>query len=74
MEEELEKLEGNELTDAERRGAEEIGVRWAVSQEAEKGNPYSEEDPEHWFYELDKICPEYVEPWPEESRPVSEAL
>jgi hypothetical protein len=73
MNEELEKLEGNKLTDAERLGAEAIGVRWAHSQwEADTGNPYSEEDPEYWFYELDKICPEYVEPWPEGLRRVSE--
>lgn len=69
IEEELEKLEGKELTDEERRGAEEIGVRWQVSQqEAEKGNPYNRKDPEYWFYELDQICPEYVELWPEELR------
>lgn len=73
MEEELEKLEGKDLTDAERRGAEEIGVRWQASQqESEKGNLFSIQDPEYWFYELDRICPEYVEPWPEELRQVSE--
>lgn len=39
MREELEKLEGNELTDAERRGAEEIGVQWIYPQEkADEGN------------------------------------
>lgn len=75
IEEELEKLEGKELTDAERHGAEEIGVRWTVSQqEAVQGekNPYDLDDPSYWYYELDKICPEYAEPWPEELCRVSE--
>lgn len=74
IEEELEKLEGKELTDAERRGAEEIGVRWTVSQQeaVQEENPYDLDDPSHWFYELDKICPEYAEPWPEEVCRVSE--
>lgn len=73
MEEELEKLEGKDLTDAERRGAEEIGVQWHVpQQEVKKENPYAY-GPEYLFYELDKICPEYAEPWPEELRRISEA-
>ncbi|KAL1854333.1 hypothetical protein Daus18300_011519 [Diaporthe australafricana] len=73
MEEELGKLEGNELTDAERRDAEEIGVQWSSSQQKEEEeNPYRDTDLKYWFYELDKICPEYAEPWPEELCRVAE--
>ncbi|KAK8140110.1 hypothetical protein PG984_000176 [Apiospora sp. TS-2023a] len=66
MHEELEKLSGSSLTDAEIRGAEEIGVRWCEpAEEAVKKNPYGQHSLEHWFYELDLICPEYKKPWPE---------
>lgn len=72
MTEELQTLGGKELTDEERRGAEDIGVRWQIPEEVtEKENPYNQDDPQYWFYELDKTCPEYVEPWPEELRPVA---
>ncbi|KAK8083886.1 hypothetical protein PG996_002667 [Apiospora saccharicola] len=66
MEEELDKISGSSLTEDERRGAEEIGVRWCEpAVETVKENPYDEESLEHWFYELDMVCPEYKEPWPE---------
>lgn len=69
MDEELQELEGNKLTAAEKRAAEEIGVRWntktrCVHREAKNRNPYNREDAEYWFWELDRICPEYSEPWP----------
>lgn len=69
----LEKLDGQELTDAERRGAEEIRVQWCepVEKKVEK-NPYAWHTLEHYFYELDLICPEYKEPWPDELRRVTE--
>ncbi|KAK0368494.1 hypothetical protein CLIM01_14151 [Colletotrichum limetticola] len=66
--EELEKLDGEELNIAERREAEEIGVVWhgpTESDDCEDGNPYDCEFFEHYFFELDRICPEYNEPWPE---------
>ncbi|KAK8118245.1 uncharacterized protein PG998_006526 [Apiospora kogelbergensis] len=62
VQEELECLNGNQLTDAERQGAEEVGVRWCEEME---GNPYGVRQLEHWLFELDLICPEYREPWPE---------
>lgn len=72
MEEEVRKLESIELTDEERRGAEEVGVRW-TDQEAEKENPYDKErDVEYWFFELDEICPEHNELWPEGLHRISE--
>ncbi|KAK1688422.1 hypothetical protein BDP55DRAFT_629529 [Colletotrichum godetiae] len=71
MLDELEELGGNELTEAERRGAEELGVEWRGPIESgnENENPYNEYDLEHYFYELDLICPEYNEPWPEGTHP-----
>ncbi|KAK8044127.1 hypothetical protein PG993_004151 [Apiospora rasikravindrae] len=67
VEEELDKLSGSSLTEAEIRGAEEIGVRWCEPARAPvQKNPYDMSSLEHWFYELDLICPEYKEPWPEE--------
>lgn len=67
VDEELGKLSGSSLTDAEIRGAEEIGVRWCEpAAEAVEKNPYDKSSLEHWFYELDLLCPEYKEPWPEE--------
>ncbi|KXH29764.1 hypothetical protein CSIM01_05530 [Colletotrichum simmondsii] len=71
MTQELEVLHGEELTESERRDAEEIGVVWHQAIESDKsedGNPYRNEDLEHYFFELDLICPEYNEPWPEELR------
>ncbi len=35
----LEKLDGDELTDAERQGAEEIGVQWYEPVEEMERNP-----------------------------------
>lgn len=52
MKEELDKLSGSSLTDAEIRGAEEIGVRWCEPAEEavkKKENPYDEESLEYWF-------------------------
>lgn len=70
MEEELRELETIKLTDEERHSAEEVGVRWG-DQEA-KENPYDDQrDLEYWFFELDEICPEYSEPWPEALRRIS---
>lgn len=69
--EELEKLNGEELAVAERRDAEEIGVVWhgpTESDECEDVNPYHWLEMEHYFFELDLICPEYNEPWPEDMR------
>ncbi|KAK1500434.1 hypothetical protein CABS01_10158, partial [Colletotrichum abscissum] len=66
--EELEKLNGEDLTHEERRGAEEIGVVWhgpTKSKESKKRNPYPNRYLEHCFSQLDRICPEYNEPWPE---------
>ncbi|RYP68436.1 hypothetical protein DL771_006700 [Monosporascus sp. 5C6A] len=71
IKEELEKLDGHELTDAEKRGAEEIGVRWCEPAEKEK-HPYEWSTLEYYFYELDLLCPEYKEPWPEGLRRVTE--
>ncbi|RYP19451.1 hypothetical protein DL765_003352 [Monosporascus sp. GIB2] len=52
----LEKLDGQELTDAERRGAEEIGVQWCDPVEKkEEENPYGRMTLEYYFYELDLI-------------------
>ncbi|KXH50241.1 hypothetical protein CNYM01_08922 [Colletotrichum nymphaeae SA-01] len=68
MTQELEVLHGEELTELEKRDAEEIGVVWHElneSDEREDRNPYHREDLEHYFFELDLICPEYNEPWPE---------
>ncbi|KAI2602715.1 hypothetical protein GGR54DRAFT_653579 [Hypoxylon sp. NC1633] len=68
MMEVLEELDGDDLTDEERRGAEEIGVAWCepvpVEEEVNQ-NPYDDKTLEFYFYELDLICPEYKEPWPE---------
>ncbi|KXH28636.1 hypothetical protein CSAL01_02464 [Colletotrichum salicis] len=68
---ELEELDGDELTEAERRGAEELGVEWRgpIESESDYKNPYDKHDLEHYFYELDLICPEYKEPWPEGTHP-----
>lgn len=75
MEEELRELEGNQLTAVERRAAEDIGVRWeteVTQKETKTKNPYDEKDAKHWFWELDKICPEYNGPRPEGLTRVSE--
>ncbi|KAK1506022.1 hypothetical protein CTAM01_03357 [Colletotrichum tamarilloi] len=71
MTDELEKLGGEDLTAEERRDAEEIGVIWDKSTgsgERKSRNPYHRRDMEHYFFELDLICPEYNEPWPEGMR------
>ncbi|KAK1719637.1 hypothetical protein BDP67DRAFT_485774 [Colletotrichum lupini] len=71
MTEELKKLNGGDLTAAERRDAEEIGVIWDEPTEGDEGdkckggNQYDRGDVEHYWFELDLICPEYNEPWPE---------
>lgn len=68
MREVLEKLNGDELTDEEIRGGEQIGVRWC----APPGEEQEEEDSlheygslEYYLDILDSICPEYNEPWPD---------
>ncbi|EXF83564.1 hypothetical protein CFIO01_00706 [Colletotrichum fioriniae PJ7] len=71
MTQELEALDGDELTESERRDAEEIGVIWDGSTESakcESGNPYEVYEMEHYWFELDLICPEYNEPWPKKMR------
>ncbi|KAK8061164.1 hypothetical protein PG997_015385 [Apiospora hydei] len=58
---ELYKLNGCNLRDAERRGAEDIGVRWCeppITEETKARNPYSRWSPEWYFFELDLICPD----------------
>ncbi|KAK8077076.1 hypothetical protein PG996_003246 [Apiospora saccharicola] len=70
---ELVKLDGCNLSDAERQGAEEIGVMWCEPpnvKETEAANPYDLGSTEWCFFELDLICPEYREPWPEELHPI----
>ncbi|KAK7436787.1 hypothetical protein Landi51_12401 [Colletotrichum acutatum] len=66
MTQELEALDGGELSESERRDAEEIGVVWDEPTESDKcqsGNPYGLHEMEHYWFELDLICPEYNEPW-----------
>ena len=58
MREVLDRLEGNELGDGERRKAEEIGVIWDEPRpKAPKavGNPYKRNTLDRWIYELEKI-------------------
>lgn len=58
MREVLNSLEGNDLTDEERRKAEEIGVIWAEPRpEAPKvvDNLYKGNTLDYWMYELEKI-------------------
>ncbi|KAK1458870.1 hypothetical protein CMEL01_01869, partial [Colletotrichum melonis] len=75
--EELEKLNEEDLTHEERRGAEEIGVVWhgptkseesKESDECVHGNSNPNRYLEYCFFQLDRICPEYNEPWPEGMR------
>ena len=59
IEEVLEKLDGCNLSDAEIRGAEEIGVRWCSPppiEEVDGRNPYAGGSIEWYFFELDQIC------------------
>lgn len=67
MKEELQKLKGANLTDEERRGAEDIGVHWCEPpvDKSRATNPYDRDTVEHWFFKLDSVCPELNEPWPE---------
>ncbi|KAF5254430.1 hypothetical protein FANTH_688 [Fusarium anthophilum] len=63
MSEVLDRLEGSELPEEERLGAEEIGVVWdngrpeppTKMRNTEMGNPYLISTIEHWLYELRKI-------------------
>ncbi|KAK6854980.1 hypothetical protein PG995_008512 [Apiospora arundinis] len=58
MEEELDELDGCSLSDAERRGAEEIGVRWCeppAAKETQDENPYKWESMEWFYFELDRL-------------------
>ena len=70
-----EELAGDAITDAERRGAEDIGVNWHETlQKCEEvdENPYGDRTVEFYFQELDLLCPEYKEPWPKDLRRVVE--
>jgi len=49
------RLEGDQLSDDERRRAEEIGVVWDRPAPEVTGNPFSKDTEDYWFYELDKI-------------------
>lgn len=63
------------MTDVERSAAEDIGVRWKtddISKETKRKSPSKIQDAEYWVRELDNICPEYNEPWPEGLNRVSE--
>ncbi|UZP32247.1 hypothetical protein NXS19_000063 [Fusarium pseudograminearum] len=58
MSEVLDRLEGSDLPDEERRGAEEVGVIWEKSRPEPpgvRGNPYRSTMLEFWMYELEKI-------------------
>jgi hypothetical protein len=60
MENVLESLKGNDLTEDEKRGAEDIGVKWHnMGPEPQRPeviqNPYDRRTLEHWMYELEKI-------------------
>ena len=58
MSEVLDRLEGSDLPEDERRGAEEIGVVWdKVRPEPPRviGNPYRSTMLDFWMYELEKI-------------------
>lgn len=73
IKEEVDKLDGCNLTDAERRNAKNIGVRWceppSVNKTKDK-NPYARRPMEWYFFELDLICPNYREPSPEGLRQI----
>jgi len=61
MEEELEKLDGCNLSDAERQGAERLGVRWCDPppvEETKGTNPYEWASKQWVLFELDRICPD----------------
>lgn len=62
--EEKEKLSGSNISDYERRNAEDLGVIWddpvklgCEPTPAPDKNPYEIHQIEHWYYELDKIRP-----------------
>ncbi|OAQ65163.1 hypothetical protein VFPPC_06320 [Pochonia chlamydosporia 170] len=62
--EENEKLAGSNISDSERRNAEELGVIWddpvklgCEPTPAPDKNPYETHQIEHWYYELEKISP-----------------
>lgn len=64
VEEEVEKLKGSEISESERRGAEEVGVVWdrkvKLGCEAKPDlldNPYEKSQIEYWYQELEKIAP-----------------
>ncbi|POS75691.1 hypothetical protein DHEL01_v205908 [Diaporthe helianthi] len=74
MNEERTKLRDKELKEAEENGAQANDMRnWGPQREVKDENPYNKRtDLKYWLDELDKICPEYSEPWPEELCRVSE--
>jgi hypothetical protein len=58
--EECWRLNGDALSEEERRKAEDIGVVWnrpqpAVEKGSKESNPYPESELLHWFYEVEKI-------------------
>lgn len=72
----LETLNNDELTDEERRGAEDIGVRWCEppATKEQRRPDYHRGSLEYYFDRLDRICPEYNEPWPTGLHRVTELL
>ncbi|OTB04764.1 hypothetical protein M426DRAFT_151662 [Hypoxylon sp. CI-4A] len=62
----LDKLDGDKLTDEERKGAEDIGVRWCEPVLEKQKRPYNIRSLEYYMHELDLIFPEYNQPWPED--------
>jgi hypothetical protein len=66
MSEELSILEGDRLTNEERRAAESIGLRWcSPPPQTMDSNPYDYGTTEYVVYEMDQIYPEYDKPWPD---------
>ncbi|KXX80069.1 hypothetical protein MMYC01_204985 [Madurella mycetomatis] len=58
MQEVIDRLQGSDLGDDERRRAEEIGVVWDQPQAQPPkvpGNPYKGDTIDHWMYELERI-------------------
>ncbi|KAH9232738.1 hypothetical protein K456DRAFT_54349, partial [Colletotrichum gloeosporioides 23] len=56
IEEELQTLEEYEMSDADRRAAEEVGVQWCEPPDIEVENPFDIETTEYWLHELDMVC------------------
>lgn len=72
MNEELAKFHDKKSKAAKEKSKRENEIRgWGPQRPVEKKNPYKSTDLKYYLYELDKICPDYSEPWPEESFRVS---